>query len=72
MGDTVKEDDNPTRTPFEERACAKPPTLLKEFIVYLGQNKKWWLIPFLLALALFGAILALSLSGGIASIYTLF
>lgn len=57
---------------LEEMADKEQPTLFREFVVYLSQNKKWWLVPFLLALILYGAILALSLSGGAASIYTFF
>ena len=57
---------------IESLADRKRPTLLREFLVYLSQNRKWWLVPFLLALALYGAILVLSMSGVLASIYTLF
>ena len=66
------EERDPRQTSLEELAESKPPTLLREFLIYLRQNKKWWLIPFLLALALYGVILVLSLTGGLASIYSLF
>ena len=35
-------------------------SLLGEFIQFLKQEKKWWLIPMVLFLLLLGAILALA------------
>ena len=37
--------------------------LLSEFWHWLEHNKKWWLLPILLALAMLGAIVMLSGSG---------
>ena len=51
---------------------AKRQTLLKEFFAFLMANKKWWLIPMVLALL---ALVGLVLLGGTAAapfIYTLF
>ena len=57
---------------IEQLAQERELSLLQEFVLFLRQNKKWWLIPLLLALALYGLFLAISLTGGIVSIYTLF
>ncbi|MBN1868215.1 hypothetical protein JW916_13095 [Candidatus Sumerlaeota bacterium] len=43
-----------------------------EFFEYLMENKKWWLLPILLAILLFMAILVLSASPAGIAIYTLF
>ena len=46
--------------------------LLSEIWGFLRQRKKWWLLPILLILSLFGAILLLSGTGAAPFIYTLF
>ena len=46
---------------------------LKEFVDFLKVRKKYWLIPILLVLAMFGALIVLSQGSAIAPfIYTLF
>ena len=46
---------------------------LKEFFDFLKVRKKYWLIPILLVLAMFGALIVLSQGSAIAPfIYTLF
>ena len=56
---------------FEKAGQQEQAGLVKEFIAFLGENKKYWLIPLLLALLAIGAIL---LSSPVAApfIYTLF
>lgn len=34
--------------------------LLKEFLLFLKQEKKWWLVPLVIVLVLIGAIIAFS------------
>lgn len=46
--------------------------LHKEFFLFLKENKKWWLIPILLVLALMGVLVALSGSAVAPFIYPLF
>lgn len=46
------------------------PSLLVEFWEFLGDNKKWWLIPILLVLLLFGILVVLSGTGAAPFIYT--
>jgi hypothetical protein len=44
-----------------------------ELFSFLWTNKRWWLVPMILVLFLFGAFLILAQSSGIAPfIYTLF
>ncbi|MBI5692621.1 MAG: hypothetical protein HZC55_21280 [Verrucomicrobia bacterium] len=39
--------------------------LLKEFLTYLGQEKKWWLIPLVVVLLGLGALLIFGSSSGL-------
>jgi len=57
-----------------ERAAAQQGRqgLLGELWGYLKQNKKWWLLPIITALLLFGVLLILSGTGLAPFIYTLF
>jgi drug/metabolite transporter superfamily protein YnfA len=45
---------------------------LSEFWYLLRQNKKWWLVPVLVSLVIFGAIMVLSGTAAAPFIYTLF
>jgi hypothetical protein len=47
-----------------------PPTLLGEFFDFLRHNKKWWLLPILIVLLLFGVLIFLSGTGAAPFIYT--
>ena len=40
--------------------------LCKEFLLFLRQEKKWWLVPLVLLLVLLGALLIFGSSSGIA------
>ena len=45
----------------------------KDFFAYLKERKKWWLIPVIAILLLFGALIVMSSGSAIAPfIYTLF
>jgi hypothetical protein len=46
------------------------PSLLSELAAFLGQNRKWWLLPIIMVLLLVGVLLVVS--GGLLPIYTLF
>jgi len=46
---------------------------LKEFIEFLVVRKKYWLVPIIITLALFGALIVLSQGSAVAPfIYTIF
>ena len=46
------------------------PSLLREFWDFLRDNKKWWLLPILLVLLIFGILIFLSGTGAAPFIYT--
>ena len=46
--------------------------LVTEFVDFLKYNKKWWLIPILLVMALITVLVVISASGGAPFIYALF
>ncbi len=48
----------------------EPPSLLAEFWQFLCHNKKWWLLPILIVLLLFGLLIFLSGTGAAPFIYT--
>ena len=48
-------------------------SFLKEFWDFLKERKKYWLLPIIIVLALFGALIVLSQGSAVAPfIYTLF
>ena len=57
---------------FEEAAEGKSTGVLGEFWVFLRENKKWWLLPLLIALVLVGGLIVLSSTALAPFIYTLF
>ena len=58
---------------FEKAAGKKSPGLGRELLDLIRHNKKWWLIPILIVLALVGTLIALGASSPVAQfIYTLF
>ena len=46
---------------FEKAARTKPPGIARELLDLLRHNKKWWLLPILIALLIVGALIALSI-----------
>lgn len=63
---------NMSRTEFEQAGDDQPLTLVQEFLLFIRQNKKWWLIPILLVLACVGVLAALAPTGAAPFIYSLF
>ncbi len=57
-----------------EKAAAEPPRggLLGDLWGFLKQNKKWWLLPILIILLVFGVLIFLSGTALAPFIYTLF
>jgi len=62
-------DPTPCPDEFVAESRANRQGLLSEFWQWLKHNKKWWLLPILLSLALLGAIVILSGSGLMPFIY---
>lgn len=57
---------------FEKAAQQKQENLISEFIGFLKQNKKFWLLPLILVMLLLTALLVLSSTAAAPFIYTLF
>ncbi|HVC09509.1 MAG TPA: DUF5989 family protein [Elusimicrobiota bacterium] len=51
---------------------SKRPSFARDLLEFVWQNKKWWIIPMLLVLAVFGVLIVLSASAPTPFIYTLF
>jgi drug/metabolite transporter superfamily protein YnfA len=64
---------NQTPNEFETAAATEAQGgFVRELWGFLRQNKKWWLLPILIMLLLFGVLIFLSGSGLAPFIYTLF
>ncbi len=61
-----------SKSEFERQADEKRQSFVAEFVQFLGENKKWWMIPILVVLLLVGALLVVGGSGVAPFIYTLF
>jgi hypothetical protein len=57
---------------FERLAGQPSPGIVVEFLDFLAQNKKWWLIPIVMALVLVGLMAVLGSTGAGPFVYTLF
>ena len=57
---------------FEQAGNEKPLSLIEEFLVFIRENKKWWLIPILLIFGLIGILVTLSGTGVAPFIYPAF
>jgi hypothetical protein len=60
------------RNSFEESATKRRSSLVGEFVYFLKQNKKWWLVPILIVLGAMGLLVIATGSGAAPFIYTLF
>jgi hypothetical protein len=57
---------------LEVAASAPDRGTFRDLLAFLGENKKWWLLPILLVLALVGALLLLAGTGAAPFLYPLF
>jgi hypothetical protein len=57
---------------FNELSTERRSGMISEFMNFLGQNKKWWLLPILLVMAFVGVLVLLAGTGAAPFIYTLF
>ena len=64
---------DPSPNEFERLATEeRRPSALGEIWEFLSVNKKWWLLPIVLALGFMGVLIALSTGPAAPFIYTLF
>jgi len=70
----VSQDSEPPkqRSEFEKAAQERQPSFVRELLQFVAENKKWWMIPILLVLALAGLLVMLGSTGVAPFIYTLF
>jgi len=64
-------DEQRSRT-FEDEAQGNSGGLLIELWQFLSQNKKWWLLPILVVLCIFGALMLLGGTVAAPFIYSIF
>jgi hypothetical protein len=57
---------------FEALAQEERSSLLGEFVFFLKENKKWWLLPILLVISVLTLLTIFAGSGAAPLIYTLF
>jgi hypothetical protein len=57
---------------FEKLGDEAPLSLPREFLLFLREHKKWWLVPILLAMAVLGLLAMLTSTGAAPFIYTMF
>ena len=63
---------SPPPSEFEQLAEEKPLSLPQEFLLFIRENKAWWMVPILLVLAVLGALAWFAGTGAAPFIYTLF
>jgi len=59
-------------TQLEAAATARERGAIRDLLAFMGENKKWWLLPILIVLALIGALLLLAGTGAAPFLYPLF
>jgi hypothetical protein len=55
-----------------EKTAGKNASLLSDLFAYLGENKKWWLLPILGTFLIIGVLVLLSTTAAAPFIYTFF
>ncbi|MGA2256589.1 MAG: DUF5989 family protein [Thermoguttaceae bacterium] len=61
----------PPKNDFEKANLEKPMGIVREFLLFLAENKKWWLLPIVVVLVLC-SLLAIVATGIAPYIYALF
>lgn len=57
---------------FEQAGEDEELSFFREFLVFLVENKAWWIVPIVVVLALVGVLAAFSATGAAPFIYALF
>ena len=69
---TEEENSTDSKSEFESQASQSDIGVIREFVLFLKHNKKWWLTPIVIALLLIAAIAISAGSGAAPFKYTLF
>ena len=56
----------------QQNEFKKNPSFLRELVMFIKQNKKWYLIPIVISILLLGILIALGSTGAAPFIYTVF
>ncbi len=70
MSEQPRQDDSAKE--FVQQSQQARTSIVSEFIDFLMHNKKWWLLPIVIVLALLGVLIFIGGSGGGIFVYTLF
>lgn len=57
---------------LETAASGAERGVIRDLFAFMGENKKWWLLPILIVLGLLGALLLLAGTGAAPFLYPLF
>jgi hypothetical protein len=66
------EDQNKVNDDFLNAAQDEERGLVAEFVMFMAENKLWWMTPILVVFGLLGVLLVLGATGVAPFIYTLF
>lgn len=72
MTEQATDKQNETNDDFLNAAKEEERGLVSEFIMFMAENKMWWLTPILVVFGLLGVLLVLGATGVAPFIYTLF
>ena len=72
MSEQATDEQNETNDDFLNAAQEQERGLVSEFIMFMAENKMWWLTPILIVFGLLGVLLVLGATGVAPFIYTLF
>lgn len=72
LQDRAPEEAGTEHRQLEALARTKAPGLASEFLAYLRENRKWWLLPIVLVLLVLGGLMLAGGTGAAPFIYSLF
>ena len=68
----MKNTETDSKTAFEAAGQEKRTSIVSEFVYFLKDNKKWWLVPILFVLFMLAMLTFFAGSGAAPFIYTMF
>lgn len=71
-GEKMSDEHKDSGKDFEQLGEEPQLSLVGEFLLFIRENKAWWMIPILAVLGLLGLLVMLSATGAAPFIYTLF
>lgn len=63
---------DPKQNEFLQESQAERGSFLSDYFAFLKRTRKWWMLPVLVVVLLFGLLVVLSATGAAPFIYTLF